>query len=159
MTFFSNKNSSTTVRLPVAPICSPSIHIYSNMSNSGTRYTLYWEQKRGTMFKLLFFLSMLKNFNLKLSAFCLYHRHLKIIDCLTARVFFISTVNGLSKKKKKRSLFCAALVAGTINKLEQSIFTPSISMVCLHLLSYYAWANSIKKFTCVAEHCKLESIL
>jgi hypothetical protein len=46
-----------------------------------------------------------------------------------ARVFFISTVNGHSKKKKKRSLFCAALVAGTINKLEQSIFTPSISMV------------------------------
>jgi hypothetical protein len=32
-------------------------------------------------------------------------------------------------KKKKRSLFCAALVAGTINKLEQSIFAPSISMV------------------------------
>ncbi len=26
-----------------------------------------------------------------------------------------------AKKKKKRSLFCAALVAGTINKLEQSI--------------------------------------
>jgi hypothetical protein len=38
-----------------------------------------------------------------------------------ARVFFISTVNGCSEKKKKRSLFCAALVAGTINKLEQSI--------------------------------------
>ncbi len=44
-----------------------------------------------------------------------------------ARVFFISTVNGRSKKKK-RSLFGAALVAGTINKLEQSIFAPSISM-------------------------------
>jgi hypothetical protein len=28
------------------------------------------------------------------------HRHLKIIDCLTARVFFISTVNSRSKKKK-----------------------------------------------------------
>jgi len=55
------------------------------------------------------------------------HRHLKIIDCLTAHVFLISTVNGCSKKKK-RSLFCAALVAGTINKLEQSIFAPSISM-------------------------------
>ncbi len=55
------------------------------------------------------------------------HRHLKIIDCLTARIFFISTVNGRSKKKK-RSLFCAALVAGTINKLEQSIFAPLISM-------------------------------
>jgi len=52
---------------------------------------------------------------------CANHRHLKIIDCLTARVFFISTVNSRSKKKKKRSLFCAALVAGTINKLEQSI--------------------------------------
>ncbi len=42
----------------------------------------------------------------------LIHRHLKIIDCLTARVFFISTVNDRSKKKK-RSLFCAALVART----------------------------------------------
>ncbi len=29
------------------------------------------------------------------------HRHLKIIDCLTAHVFFISTVNGLSKKRKE----------------------------------------------------------
>jgi hypothetical protein len=55
------------------------------------------------------------------------HRHLKIIDCLTVRVFFISTVN-VRSKKKKRSLFCAALVAGTIDKLEQSIFAPSISM-------------------------------
>jgi hypothetical protein len=35
-------------------------------------------------------------------------------------------------KKKKRSLFCAALVAGTINKLEQSIFAPSISMCKSH---------------------------
>ncbi len=43
--------------------------------------------------------------------FCLLenHRHLKIIDCLTARVFFVSTVNGRSKKKEKK----AALVAGT----------------------------------------------
>jgi hypothetical protein len=48
------------------------------------------------------------------------------------RVFFISTVNSRSKKKKKRSLFCAALVAGTISKLEQSILTPSISMVRSH---------------------------
>ncbi len=40
-----------------------------------------------------------------------FHRHLKIIDCLTARVFFISTVNGRSKKKK-RSLLWAALEAG-----------------------------------------------
>ncbi len=32
------------------------------------------------------------------------HRHLRIIDCLTARVFFISTVNGRSKKQQKRSL-------------------------------------------------------
>ncbi len=69
------------------------------------------------------------------------YRHLKIIDCLTAHVFFISTVNGCSKKKKKRRLFCAALVAGTINKLQQSIFAPSISMertrdpFVIHLLS------------------------
>jgi hypothetical protein len=32
------------------------------------------------------------------------HRHLKIIDCLTARVFFISIVNGCSKKKKRSLL-------------------------------------------------------
>ncbi len=33
------------------------------------------------------------------------HRHLKIIDCLTARVFFISTVNGPSKKRRKEAYF------------------------------------------------------
>jgi hypothetical protein len=82
---------------------------------------------------------------------CSTHRHLKIIDCLTARVFFISTVNGRSKK---RSLFCAALVAGTINKLEQSIFAPSISMaqpsiMCLSnadpstVLYYLRWHTSV----------------
>jgi len=27
------------------------------------------------------------------------HRHLRIIDCLMARIFFISTVDGCSKKK------------------------------------------------------------
>ncbi len=32
----------------------------------------------------------------------LYHRHLKIIDCLTACVFFVSTVNGRSKKKRRK---------------------------------------------------------
>jgi hypothetical protein len=45
------------------------------------------------------------------------HRHLRNIDCLTActacPVCFISTVNGRSKKRKKRSLLWAALVAGT----------------------------------------------
>jgi hypothetical protein len=55
----------------------------------------------------------------------LVHRHLKIIDCLTARVFFISTVNGRSKKKKP-IMSCAS--SGHINKLKQSIFAPSISM-------------------------------
>ncbi len=57
------------------------------------------------------------------------HRHLKIIDCLTAHVFFISTVNGRSKKKKEKKpiLHCAS--SGHINKLEQSIFAPSISMI------------------------------
>jgi hypothetical protein len=34
------------------------------------------------------------------------HGHLKIIDCLTARVFFISAVNGCSKKKKP--ILCCA---------------------------------------------------
>ncbi len=52
----------------------------------------------------------------------LTHRHLRIIDCLTARVFFISSVNGRSKKTQKRSLLCAALGAGTLTKLKQSIF-------------------------------------
>jgi hypothetical protein len=33
----------------------------------------------------------------------------------------ISSVSSRSRKKKKRRLFCAALVAGTVNKLEQSI--------------------------------------
>ncbi len=30
-------------------------------------------------------------------------RHLRIIDCLMARVFFISTVNGRSKKNRKEA--------------------------------------------------------
>jgi hypothetical protein len=33
----------------------------------------------------------------------------------------ISSVSSRSRKKKKRRLFCVALVAGTVNKLEQSI--------------------------------------
>ncbi len=33
------------------------------------------------------------------------HRHLKIIDCLTGRVFFISTVNGHSKKRRKEAYY------------------------------------------------------
>jgi hypothetical protein len=53
------------------------------------------------------------------------HRHLRNIDCLTARtaclVMNVSFVSCRSRKKKKRRLFCAALVAGTVNKLEQSI--------------------------------------
>jgi hypothetical protein len=55
----------------------------------------------------------------------MYHRHLRNIDCLTARtaclVMNVSFVKCCSRKKKKRRLFCAALVAGTVNKLEQSI--------------------------------------
>jgi hypothetical protein len=43
--------------------------------------------------------------------------HLRNIDCLTAHiaclVCFISTVNGRSKKRRKRSLLQVALVAGT----------------------------------------------
>jgi hypothetical protein len=38
-----------------------------------------------------------------------------------------------AKKKKKRSLFCAALVAGTINKLEQSIWAFDIYGSYKHL--------------------------
>jgi hypothetical protein len=60
---------------------------------------------------------------------CVAHRHLKIIDCLTARVFVVSTVNGRSKKKKP-ILRCAS--SGHINKIKQSIFAPSISMVLHH---------------------------
>jgi hypothetical protein len=33
------------------------------------------------------------------------HRHLKIIDSLTERVFFISTVNDCSKKRRKEAYF------------------------------------------------------
>jgi hypothetical protein len=33
------------------------------------------------------------------------HRHLRNIDCLTARVFFISTVNGRSKKRRKETYY------------------------------------------------------
>ncbi len=35
----------------------------------------------------------------------LVHRHLRNIDCLTARVFFISTVNGRSKKRRKEPYY------------------------------------------------------
>jgi hypothetical protein len=63
------------------------------------------------------------------------HRHLRNIDCLTARtaclVMNVSFVSCRSRKKKKRRLFCAALVAGTVNKLEQSI-----------LRLRYLWVNS-----------------
>ncbi len=47
------------------------------------------------------------------------HRHLRIIDCLTARVFFISTVKGRSKKKKP-IMSCAS--SGHITKVKQSVF-------------------------------------
>ncbi len=40
----------------------------------------------------------LKNINNSMNA---NHRHLKNIDCLTVHVFFISTVNGCSKKIKE----------------------------------------------------------
>ncbi len=55
------------------------------------------------------------------------HRHLKIIDCVTAHVFFISTVNGRSKKKEKKPIM-SCTSSGHINKLKQSIFAPLISM-------------------------------
>ncbi len=49
------------------------------------------------------------------------HRHLRNIDCLTEHtaclVCFISTVNGRSKKRKKRSILRAVLVAGTQQNL------------------------------------------
>ncbi len=45
------------------------------------------------------------------------HRHLSNIDCLmactTCLVCFISTVNGRSEKKNKRSLLRAVPIAGT----------------------------------------------
>ncbi len=50
-----------------------------------------------------------------------HHRHLKIIDCFRPALFAYQFCKQLQQKKKKRRLFCAALVAGTINKLEQSI--------------------------------------
>jgi hypothetical protein len=33
------------------------------------------------------------------------HRHLSNIDCLTARVFFIRTVNSRSKKRRKEAYY------------------------------------------------------
>jgi hypothetical protein len=61
------------------------------------------------------------NIIIKQLTICLIHRDLRIIDCLTARtaclVCFISTVNGRSKKRKKRSLLRAVLVAGTQQNL------------------------------------------
>ncbi len=44
-----------------------------------------------------------------------------------AHVFFISTVNGRSKKKEKKPIMSCAS-SGHINKLKQSIFAPLISM-------------------------------
>jgi hypothetical protein len=44
-----------------------------------------------------------------------------------AHVFFISTVNGRSKKKEKKPIVSCAR-SGHINKLKQSIFAPSTSM-------------------------------
>jgi hypothetical protein len=59
---------------------------------------MYFSGKIEMAFRSVAFISNQK-FGLEL-----YHRHLKIIDCLTARVFFVSIVNGCSKKKKKRKL-------------------------------------------------------
>ncbi len=53
------------------------------------------------------------------------HRHLKNIDCLTARtaclVCFISTVNGHSKKKKEKKPIMRGTSSDHITKLKQSI--------------------------------------
>jgi hypothetical protein len=54
------------------------------------------------------------------------HRHLSNIDCLLAHaaclVCFISTVNGHTKKKRKKGSKCGAS-SGHITNLEQSIFS------------------------------------
>ncbi len=72
----------------------------------------------------------------------LNHRHLRIIDCLTARtaclVCFICTVNGHSKKKKeekKAIMGCAS--SGHITKLKQSTFA-----------FRYLWTKLFKSKTC-----------
>jgi hypothetical protein len=55
------------------------------------------------------------------------HRYLSKIDCLMARtaglVCFISTVNGRSKKKKKKSPWKTGARSGHITNLKQSILT------------------------------------
>jgi hypothetical protein len=86
--------------------------------------------------------------------FCGYganHRHLRNIDCLTARttclVMNVSFVSCRSRKKKKRRLFCAALVAGTVNKLEQSI---------LHLR--YLWSEPRDHFVYFQTLCSLTTV-
>jgi len=44
------------------------------------------------------------------------HRHLRITDCLMVRVFFISTVNGRSKKTNRKEAFMSCASSGHINK-------------------------------------------
>jgi hypothetical protein len=67
------------------------------------------------------------------------HRHIRIIDCLTAHtaclVCFISTVNGHNKKEEKKAIMgCAS--SGHITKLKQSILPFNIYGFKL-LLSYF----------------------
>jgi len=64
-------------------------------------------------------------------------RHLRNIDCLTSRtawlVCFISTVNGCSKKRKKRSLLRGALVAGTQRNLSSLYYLDVYGFSCYNL--------------------------
>jgi hypothetical protein len=55
------------------------------------------------------------------------HRHLRNIDCLMACVFFISTVNGRSKKEEKKPIMSCAS-SGHINKTLAIYLGLSISM-------------------------------
>ncbi len=70
----------------------------------------------------------------------LTHRHLRNIGCLMAHttclVCFISTVNGHSKKRKKRSLLRAALVAGTQQNLSSLYYLDVYALIVFQLAKF-----------------------
>ncbi len=74
----------------------------------------------------------------------LFHRHLRNIDCLMAHnaclVCFISSVNGHSKKSKKRSLLWVALEAGTQQNLS-SLYYLDVYGLLLSFAYFFGWVR------------------
>ncbi len=62
---------------------------------------------------------------------CLYnnHRHLKIIDCLRSALFASLVLKTVASEKEEKKPILSCASSGHINKLKQSIFAPSISMI------------------------------